>query len=291
MALNKSQLLSLFARLNFHPSRKLGQNFLIDPNLLDFIVKMAAPAAGQRIVEVGPGAGTLTDKLLASGAYVIAVEYDHRLCAHLRDAIKSDNLELVEADACDVDYAAITAGGPFRVVSNLPYAISTPLTATLATLDAPPTDLLLLLQKETADRFASPPRRKEYGWLSVLLQNVYDIERLRNVPPDVFFPKPEIDSALLRLTRKAVIPSPCERRSLRSLTSLAFSNRRKKMLKNLAAMYDAEALKLAFDEIGGCLEARAEELTPEQFLRLARLLRAQALSGQESPPSQFPACP
>ena len=270
MALNKSQLLTLFGALGFHPSRKLGQNFLLDVNLLDYIARAAAPAPGERIVEIGPGFGTLTDKLLEAGAMVTAIELDHRLCAHLRGSVASERFTLVEANACDVDYDALSAGSPFRLVSNLPYSISTPLVATMATLDNPPSGMLLLVQKETGDRFASFPTTKEYGWLSALLQCVYTIERLRNVPPEVFFPRPEIESALLRLKLKDPIPSTAERGALRRLTTLAFSSRRKKMLGNLARGYDSTRLKEVFGKLGISHDARAEELFPEQFQALSR---------------------
>ncbi len=272
MIFNKSKLLDLFEKWGFHPSRKLGQNFLLDANLLEFIVKSAAPAPGERIVEVGPGFGTMTERLLATGAVVTAIEVDHRLCAHLRETINSDRFTLIEANACDVDYAAVAAGHPFRLVSNLPYSISTPLVATMATLEAPPTAMLLLVQRETADRFGSIPRSKEYGWLSAFLQCVYDVERLRNVPPDVFFPKPEIESSLLRLTLKQTIPTCDERRALRRLTTLAFSNRRKKMLKNLSQEFDADLLNTSFDTLGINHDSRAEELVPALFQALSHAL-------------------
>ena len=154
--MNKAELLAVLARLDIKPSRRLGQTFLLDPNLLDAMVRLAGACAGQRVLEIGPGTGALTERLLASGCDLTAVELDHRLAGYLRERFADRaNFRLVEADACRIDLGELMGGEPFRCLANLPYSCSSQLLAALVSLANPPTDVYCLLQKEMADRLAA----------------------------------------------------------------------------------------------------------------------------------------
>lgn len=274
--MTRTELIALLAELGVHPSRALGQNFLIDRNLLEWTVRAAAPQPGERILEIGPGTGVLTHGLLAAGARVTAVELDHRLADWLRGHFADQpRFELVEADACDVDYAALFGTEPYRCVANLPYAVSTVVLMRLLELDNPPQACLVLLQEEMADRLRAAPGSKAYGALSVLTQVRCRVEVLRRVPPQVFFPPPEVGSAFVRLScRDAAAPlaSRDAPDPLRTIVRLGFQQRRKQFRRLLAAHYPAAAIDVAFTALGLAPDVRAEALTPPQFVALAARL-------------------
>ena len=268
--MNQNDLKKLLEDLDFHPSRKLGQNFMVDANAVDYIVKMAAPAAGQRIVEVGPGFGALTRRLLASGADVTSVEFDHRLCAYLREHLCAPNFTLVEADACLVDFERLCGGQPFRVVANLPYSISSPFVAKLLELPVPPESMSLVLQREVAERLASVPGCKAYGSLTARVQCVYKVKYCRTMPGGIFLPRPDVESALVSFTMKPQIPSMEERQALSWLLRTTFSSRRKKCLNNLAAAKPPVDYAQIFQELGLAPDIRAERIAPDDYLRIVR---------------------
>lgn len=273
--MNQNELKKLLEDLDFHPSRKLGQNFMVDTNAVEYIAKNAAPAAGQRIVEVGPGFGTLTQRLLDSGADVISIELDHRLCAYLREHISAPNFTLVEADACKVDFAQLCGGQPFRVIANLPYSISSPFVAGLLELPVPPESMSLVLQRETAERFAAAPGCKAYGSLSARIQCVYKVKYCRTLPGGIFLPRPDVESALVNFTQRPEIPSMEERQALSWLLRTTFSSRRKKCLNNLAAAGGAVDYTPIFQALGLDLDIRAERLSADDYLRIVRAAAGQ----------------
>lgn len=272
--MKRAELEKLIADLGIAPSKALGQNFLVDENFLDFIVREAAPKPGDRILEVGPGLGALTSRLLASGASVTAIEFDRKLAAWNRKTFVPRGLRLIEGDACRTDIAAVWGPGvPFRLISNLPYSAGTVIVANMLDLETPPSDMLLLLQKEVAFRFAADPGTEDYSALSVRIQNSYDVEILRKaIPGALFFPRPEVESALIRMTIRADIPSAPMRRKLTLLTRTAFAHRRKKMFKPLTAFAPPEKLREALEQAEIDPDTRAERVTPAQFRRLAELL-------------------
>lgn len=272
--MNKRELVAKLAGIGVQPSRKLGQNFLTDANMLDAMVRDAALEAGERILEIGPGTGVLTARLLSAGCRVVAVEYDHRLAAYLgKEFADSANLRLVEADACDLDYDLLMGDGPYRCIANLPYAVSSVLVAKLASQRNPPREMLVLLQREMADRLAARPRTKQYGALSVQVQTLYEAQILRRLPPEVFFPPPEVDSSFMRLKlREGADCSPQDRSALVSLVRHVFTQRRKKLAATLGRIHSREVVGDVFQEMRIGLDARPEELTPDQFAELARRL-------------------
>lgn len=269
--MNKKELLPLLDELGVHPGKRFGQNFMIDDNLLDFICRRAAPKEGDNILEIGPGLGSLTRKLLASGAKVTAIELDKRLAEYLQKTISNPNFKLVIGDACRINLAELFQS-EFRIVANLPYSISSPFIADTLQIETPPTEMIFMLQKETGMRLSSGPGTKNYGSLSVTVQAVYNVEYLRTVSPQVFFPVPEVESAILKFTRKKDYLPLVEREIFRNLVRTAFSQRRKKMFKQISAIFDPVKITTAMNSLNISKDARAEELTVKQFVALAKML-------------------
>ncbi len=259
--------------LNIQPSKKLGQNFMIDPNLLAAIVRTAAPQTNELILEVGPGTGVLTAELLSAGARVIAVEYDHRLAEYLRQAYADHpRLQIIEADSCKLDYEKLMPES-FRCIANLPYACSSPLLARFSRMKKPPKEIIVLLQQEMAERLCAVPETKAYGALSVRVQLVYDVRILRKVPPEVFCPKPDVGSALTQFKQKLAAPAPELRDFAAKLAQTGFSQRRKKFLTLLKKQY-GESAEDALRRVGISLHARAEEVPVSAFVELAACMKA-----------------
>jgi 16S rRNA (adenine1518-N6/adenine1519-N6)-dimethyltransferase len=273
--MNKKELLETLENFGMRPGKILGQNFLIDNNLLEFIVRSSAPMKGEIILEAGPGFGALTRPLLESGAEVYAIEFDRRLCEYLRDNIKAPNFHLIEGDACRVDIASIIPKGKsFRAIANLPYSISSIFVARLLELPQPPEQMVFMLQKEMAERLAAAPNTKDYGSLSVRAQQLYNVKLLRKVPPQVFHPRPRVDSALAGFTLRdrKDMPDFELRMRLSGITKVTFAQRRKKILKPLIASYGQENVEQALDKLNISRDARPGELNVEQYEELAKLL-------------------
>lgn len=232
MPLSPSATRDLLAQLGHQPKRFLGQNFLVDGNIVRKSLELAEVVPGDAIVEIGPGLGTLTAALLEAGAEVWAVEKDRNLHAHLAATLAprfATTLHLIEADAVDVAIAgipAVRAAAGFKVVANLPYAIATPW------LDAVleghlPTRMVLMLQQEAAQRYAASPGSKSFGAISVFLQAAYNIAPGHKVAASCFFPRPDIESHLLNLARK---PQPFVfPREAKALIRSCFQQRRKQI--------------------------------------------------------------
>lgn len=196
----------LLARLGHSPKRFLGQNFLIDGNIVRKSVELGAVQPGETVVEIGPGLGTLTSALLAAGADVSAVEKDATMAAHLRSSLAVEHpgrLHLIEEDAVGHPIADLPAerAANFKIVANLPYAISTPWMD--AVLSGPlPTRMVLMLQQEAAQRYVAAPGTKQFGAISIFVQSAFAAERGHKVPASCFYPAPEVESYLLNLVRR-----------------------------------------------------------------------------------------
>jgi 16S rRNA (adenine1518-N6/adenine1519-N6)-dimethyltransferase len=203
------------------------------------------------------------------------VELDHRLAAYLQEKYQADsNFHLLQGDACKMDYAAIFADRPYRCLANLPYSCGSVFLAEISTVANPPREMFVLLQKEMGDRLVAKPGSKAYGLLSVRLAWRYQITALRVIPPEVFFPSPEVCSAYLKLTLRATQPAQQLCAQASKLAACAFSQRRKKAAKLLQNLFAQQDLTAAFASLGLALDARAEEWPPEVFLRLAALLHS-----------------
>jgi 16S rRNA (adenine1518-N6/adenine1519-N6)-dimethyltransferase len=254
--------------------KALGQNFLLDLNLTRRIARAGGPLAGSHIIEVGPGPGGLTRALLLEGAaHVTAIERDRRALPALReiaDAVQN-RLTIVEADALDFDYAKLDGGRPIRIVSNLPYNIATPLlVGWLCSAAWPPfwASLTLMFQREVADRIVAAPGSKAYGRLAVLAQWRTRASRLFDVPARAFTPPPKVTSAVVRLEPRAdaaALPV----RAVERVTAAAFGQRRKMLRASLKQLWPEPEAFLR--EAGIAPTLRAEELTVQDFLRLAEI--------------------
>ena len=257
--------------------KSLGQNFLLDLNLTGRIARAAGPLAGVAVVEVGPGPGGLTRALLAEGAReVIAIERDDRCLAALDEIAGAypARLKVVAADALEVDYAALQVPRPARVVANLPYSIGTPLLiGWLKTTPWPPwfDRLVLMFQREVADRIVARPRTKDYGRLSVLSQWRTDARILFTLPPAAFTPKPKVSSAVVELVPRPAPEPACDVSDLEKVTAAAFGQRRKMLRASLRQITkDPESL---LQGLGLDPKARAEELEVADFCRIANAMR------------------
>jgi 16S rRNA (adenine1518-N6/adenine1519-N6)-dimethyltransferase len=246
--------------------KRFGQHFLHDRSVLDRIVRELDPGADDALVEIGPGRGALTEKLIGQGRSLDAVEIDRDLAAALRTRWGSQpGFNLHEADALDYDFAALAATrGRLRVIGNLPYNISTPLLFHLAAAHESIVDLHVMLQKEVIDRIAAAPDSSEYGRLTVMLAPWFEAKHLFDVGPGAFTPPPRVWSAVARLTvrREPAFPLPP---AFARTVSAAFSHRRKTLRNALRSVMDLDAIVAAGIDPG----VRPETLSPADFAKLA----------------------
>ena len=271
--MKKAELSALMDSLGIAPSKKLGQNFLIDDNFLDSIIRIADIKPDDKIIEVGPGFGALTERLLKTGASVAAIEFDRKLAAWLRLTYANRGLCLIEGDACKIDVAGIYgADTPFRLISNLPYSAGTVIVANMLALKTPPSEMFIMLQKEVGMRFAAKEDTDEYGALTVRIHAMYQVELVKMAPPQMFYPRPEVDSCILRLTLRKDALGQEHFRNLTRLVRASFAHRRKKMLKQAASMFDMEQVRSAMVSLGIDPDIRAEKVTVKQFIRMAEML-------------------
>lgn len=271
-----AELSAILERLDMHPSRTLGQNFLVDDNCLSALVRAAEPRAGEEILEIGPGTGVLTQRLIDAGAHVTAVEFDSRLAEYLRKKYSSTPaLRLVEGDACKVNYDELfPVGKPFRCVANLPYSCASVLLATLSGAANPPISFHVLLQKEMAERLAATVGTAAYGVLTVRLAFRYAAKIVRIVPRGVFYPQPDVDSAFLALeAREKPLADEITLQRAGQLAGAAFSQRRKQARRLLSALAPGVDFAEALVALGLPATARAENISPEQYIALAEKTR------------------
>jgi 16S rRNA (adenine1518-N6/adenine1519-N6)-dimethyltransferase len=259
--------------------KSLGQNFLLDLNLTARIARAAGPYNDVTVVEIGPGPGGLTRALLSEGAlHVIAIERDSRAIAALNEisARYPGRLSVVEDDALNFDPRPLLGGRRARIVANLPYNIATPLLISWLTAEPWPPwydRMVLMFQREVAERIAAAPDSKSYGRLSVLTQWRAEPKILFDISPKAFMPPPKVTSSLVELFPRAH-PLPCDRRTLERVTQAAFGQRRKMLRQSLKTLGRDPAPLLEQASIAGT--ARAEDIPVAGFVRLARLYAAEA---------------
>ena len=255
--LTRRDVVALLERHDLSPSRALGQNFLVDPNTVRKVVDLAGIGPGDPVVEIGAGLGCLTLALADSGAEVTAVEIDRHLLPVLREVLGTTDVRLVEGDALTLDWDGLLKAHPtWTLVANLPYNIATPLVADL--LDEVPAieTMLVMVQREAADRLAAPPGTKTYGIPSVKVAYWATAEVVGRVGPSVFLPRPKVESALVRITRRPEPAVSADPERLFALVRAGFGQRRKMLRRSLAGLVAPEAFAVA----GVRPEARAEEL-------------------------------
>ncbi len=272
--MNKTELGQVLEKFGMRPGKMLGQNFLVDSNLLDFIVRSANVQPGEVILEAGPGFGALSQPLLNAGAQLYSIEFDRRICDYLRKEITADNFHLIEGDACRVNIGeSLPKDEKFRAVANLPYSISSIFVARLLELENVPNQMIFMLQKEMAERLAAAFDCKDYGALSVRTQYLYDVKIIRVVPPTVFYPQPKVESAVVQFDLKKDVDMDMRfRKRLSSVTKTAFLQRRKQMCKVLSGNFDRTRVESAFEKLGIRAEVRPAALTVEDFVKLTREL-------------------
>lgn len=249
--------------------KQLGQHFLHEAGIIHKIVRAIDPKPGERIVEIGPGAGALTIPLLKQHGELTVIEFDRDLIESLREL--GDNLHIVHRDVLEVGFTELAQGTPIRLVGNLPYNISSPiLFHALEHADAI-RDMHFMLQKEVVDRMAAPPGSKVYGRLSVMLQACCTVTPLFKVPPGAFQPPPKVDSAVVRLVpRPSAQIGIVDRALFAAVVRAAFSQRRKTLRNALSTVCHATAIEAAGIDPG----ARAETVAVPAFVRLANRLAA-----------------
>ena len=288
-------LLKRFEEVGIQPKTHFGQNFLIDLNLLHVLVDAAGLESADVVLEVGGGTGSLTSQLATRAGQVICVEIDRQLAQLHREALADfSNVTLLVTDALrnkhrlqpevmDAVGAAMAAGTnrTFKLVANLPYHIATPLISNLLASELPPARMVVTIQKEVADRLVSAPRTKDYGALSVWVQSQCRVEILRVMPPAVFWPRPKVDSAIVRIdldpSRRAAIPHLAY---FHDFTRALFFHRRKFLRSVLTSAFKQHLDKAAVDEVLSTTgiegTIRAEELAVEQILPLCEAFRLRA---------------
>lgn len=276
----RSGLAPLLEARGLRLSRRLGQNFLVDAALADAIVTDAGVTPDDVVIEIGSGAGGLTQPLLDAGAHVLAIELDRGMAALLREHLgDEERLTLVEGDALDgpdglhpaivevLDGARAAGFARVLVVANLPYSCGTPILAALLRREQPPDAIVAMLQREVVDRLRAQPGGSDYGPLAVLGALRADVTVLRSVPRQVFLPQPAVDSTVFR-----VVPRPgsdVERAcAAADLAAIAFRKRRKRLAKALKGVVGIQTIETAGLDPG----ERAERVPPEGWVRLSRIL-------------------
>lgn len=261
----------LLTRHGLAPRRDLGQNFVADPNTVRRIARLAGVGSGDRVVEIGAGLGSLTLALAETGATVLAVEVDSGLAEVLRDVVREcPTVTVVEGDAMRLDWGGLLAGhDAWVLVANLPYNVATPLVCDL--LDGVPQvrRMLVMVQREAAERFCAAPRTPQYGAVSVKVAYWATARIVGDVPASVFVPRPNVESALVAIDRRDAPPTEVPPAELFDLVRTAFLQRRKMLRRSLAAVVPAEA----FDVAGIESTRRPEELDVIEWGRLATARR------------------
>ncbi len=257
---------------NIHMSKKLGQNFLIDADIVRGIVDAADIRPGERVLEIGPGIGTLTQGLAEAGAEVTAVELDKKLPAVLAKTLEGyENVRIVQGDILKVNIPEIMGSEPFKVAANLPYYITTPIIMTLLERRLPISRLVTMVQKEVADRMVAEPGTKAYGALSVAVQYYTQPHVELDVPPRSFIPAPEVDSVVIVCDVREKPPvTVADEKLFFRVVRAAFGQRRKTLSNALkGAGFDKELIRTALPAAGIDGTRRGETLSLMEFAAIA----------------------
>mgnify|MGYP000026873259 CR=1 FL=1 len=274
--------IEVLQKYNFAFQKRFGQNFLIDTHVLDKIIDSAQITKDDFVLEIGPGIGTMTQYLAEAAREVAAVEIDKTLLPILDDTLKDwDNVTVINNDILKVDIRQLALeknqGRPIKVVANLPYYITTPIIMGLFESHVPIDSITVMVQKEVADRMQVGPGTKDYGALSLAVQFYAKPEIVANVPPNCFMPRPNVGSAVIRLTRHEEVPVQVDDEKLMFHIIRASFNQRRKTLAN--GLSNAPQVHLSKEEIQECiaelgepLTIRGEALTLEQFAALSNII-------------------
>lgn len=279
---NPKNTIEVIQKYQFAFQKKFGQNFLIDPHVLDKIIGAAGVTKEDMVLEIGPGIGTMTQYLAERAGHVVAVEIDKALIPILSDTLSAyDNVEVINEDILKVDLNRLVqeknGGRPIKVVANLPYYITTPIIMGLFESHVPLQSITIMVQKEVADRMQVGPGTKDYGALSLAVQYYAKPEIIANVPPNCFMPRPNVGSAVIRLTRHETVPVQVEDEKLMfRLIRASFNQRRKTLangLNNSPEIHlSKEVIQESIEELGVPVTIRGEALTLEQFAALSNII-------------------
>lgn len=275
--------IDVLKKYDFHFQKKFGQNFLIDTHVLEKIIAAAGITKYDFVLEIGPGIGTMTQYLCENAREVMAVEIDENLIPILKDTLSAyDNVTVVNEDILKLDIAQVAkernGGKPIKVVANLPYYITTPIIMGLFESHVPLESVTVMVQKEVADRMQSAPGTKEYGALSLAVQYYAEAEIVANVPPNCFMPRPNVGSAVIRLTCHKENPVKVEDEKFMFRIIRASFNQRRKTLQN--GLGNDSSLPVTKEEAAAALEQmglsptiRGERLSLQEFATLSDLLQ------------------
>lgn len=279
---NPKNTIEVLQKYQFHFAKKFGQNFLIDTHVLDKIVRAAEITPEDYVLEIGPGIGTLTQYLCESAKHVFAVEIDDNLIPILQDTLSAyDNVTVIHNDVLKLDINKIVEekceGKRIKVVANLPYYITTPILMGLFESHVPMESVTVMVQKEVAQRMQALPGGKDYGALSLAVQFYAEPYIVANVPPNCFMPRPNVGSAVIRLTRHEEVPVQVDDEKLMfSIIRASFNQRRKTLANGLSnapqVHLSKEEIQQCIAELGEPLTIRGEALTLEQFATLSNII-------------------
>lgn len=278
---NPQNTIAVLQKYNFNFQKKFGQNFLIDTRVLERIIAAAGVTKEDFVLEIGPGIGTMTQYLCEHARAVAAVEIDKNLIPILADTLSEyDNVEVINDDILKVDINRLAkernGGKPIKVVANLPYYITTPIIMGLFESHVPIDSITIMVQKEVADRMQVGPGTKDYGALSLAVQYYAKPEIVANVPPNCFMPRPNVGSAVIRLTRHKEVPvQVADEKLMFRIIRASFNQRRKTLVNGLNNAPDIpfskEEIAEAIAELGVNPSIRGEALTLEQFAKLSNI--------------------
>ena len=271
-----STIKEILARNDLQLTRSLGQNFLHDANQLRRIVAAADLKDGDRVLEIGPGLGPLTELLVARAGTVLAIEKDERLFRFLRGHFRgANNLQLLREDALKYLRQGRDDWSQWKVVSNLPYSVASPILVELAQCEKSPGRIVATVQLEVAQRLMARAGNKDYGLLTLLVQLSYEPREWFKISASCFFPEPDVDSACVTLIRRSPPLADAEPAvTFAGVVKRSFSQRRKMMLKLLKEDWPADVLEARFEQLGLSAKVRAENVSLEQFVKLSQLLHS-----------------
>ena len=279
---NPKGTIEIIQKYEFMFQKKFGQNFLIDTHVLEKIISAAGITKNDCVLEIGPGIGTMTQYLAENAGHVVAVEIDRNLIPILKETLADyDNVTVINEDILRVDIKALAeeynGGKPIKVAANLPYYITTPIIMGLFESGVPIDNITVMVQKEVADRMKEGPGSKDYGALSLAVQYYAEPEIVANVPPNCFIPRPNVGSAVIRLTRHKEMPVEVKDPALMFKIIRASFNQRRKTLQNGLGNapelpYTKEQIAAAIAEMGLTPTIRGEALSLAQFAQLSDIL-------------------
>ena len=279
---NPKNTIEIIQKYEFMFQKKFGQNFLIDTHVLEKIISAAGITKDDCVLEIGPGIGTMTQYLAENAGHVVAVEIDRNLIPILKETLADyDHVTVINEDILRVDIKALAeeynGGKPIKVVANLPYYITTPIIMGLFESGVPIDNITVMVQKEVADRMKEGPGSKDYGALSLAVQYYAEPEIVANVPPNCFIPRPNVGSAVIRLTRHKEMPVEVKDPALMFKIIRASFNQRRKTLQNGLGNapelpYTKEQIAVAITEMGLTPTIRGEALSLAQFAQLSDIL-------------------